>query len=132
LGEPIEKYPYTDGQGNILLYSCRFKPKAFRQCTPDGLTWKVQGIRQVPYHLERLLSSTGLVLIVEGEKDVHAAEAMGYTATTNAGGAGNWTDEHSQYLAGRDAVIISDDDDAGYARNEKVAASLARVGGGAK
>ena len=64
----------------------------FRQRRPDGnggWIWKVAGIRQVPYRFPRVMAAEE-VLIVEGEKDVHTAEALGYTATCNAGGAGKW------------------------------------------
>jgi CHC2 zinc finger len=52
LGEPLEKYPYTDQSGTPLYYNCRFPMpdggKTFRQCKPDGANWSVKGIEPVP------------------------------------------------------------------------------------
>ncbi|WP_156769676.1 toprim domain-containing protein, partial [Nocardia sp. 852002-20019_SCH5090214] len=70
------------------------------------------------------------IYICEGEKDVLTAEAAGLTATTNAGGALSWSDEHAKWLAGAgEVVIVADHDAPGYRRAEKVMDSLAgRVG----
>ncbi len=127
LGAPIETYPYLDENSKPVLYVCRFKPKDFRQCRPDGRNWSIKGIRQVPYHLPQLLSSNSLVLILEGEKDVHTAEKHEFIATTNAGGANSWTDENSRILAGRDVVIISDCDEPGEQRTKTIIQSFKRI-----
>ena len=53
--------------------------------------WSVKGIKRVPYRLPRVLAAVNAgetVYIAEGEKDVHALEAAGVTATCNPSGAG--------------------------------------------
>ena len=68
-----------------------------------------------------------MVLIPEGEKDVDRLIDLGFVATTNAGGAGKWRPEHSEYLRGRRVCIMPDNDDAGERHAEKVARSLAGI-----
>ncbi|QAU06622.1 DNA primsae/helicase [Gordonia phage WilliamBoone] len=53
------------------------------------------------------------IWFAEGEKDVHALERLGLTATTNAGGAANIKNFDLTPLHGKDLVIIRDDDEAG-------------------
>lgn len=68
-----------------------------------------------------------VVWLPEGEKDVEALQALGLTATTNSGGAGNWGEAHAQALAGRDVVVLVDNDDAGRKRGSKLASTLRGV-----
>jgi DNA primase len=56
------------------------------------------------------------VYVVEGEKDVLRLESIGVLATCNAGGAGKWTDEHAATLAGRNVIILPDNDPPGRNR----------------
>ena len=94
----------------------RHDPKNFRQWRPDGKGgWipNLDSVRLVPYRLSRLIEAIGneqMVLVVEGEHDVHTAEALGLVATTNAMGAGKWRDEFDKHFAGADVVIIPDND----------------------
>ena len=50
------------------------------------------------------------VIVVEGEKDVDALQALGFIATCNCGGGGNWTEEELMTLAGHDIVLFADND----------------------
>jgi hypothetical protein len=51
------------------------------------------------------------VLIVEGEKDVATAEALGFTATCAPGGViMGWRSEYDQHFADGDVLIIPDND----------------------
>ena len=45
-------------------------------------------------------------------------------ATCNAGGAGKWTAEHAQYLAGRPVIVLADNDEPGRNHAQQVAATL--------
>jgi hypothetical protein len=105
-----ETYPYTDESGQVIFEVVRFEPKGFQQRRPGGgdrWIWSVRGVRQVPYRLDRIVNAER-VFVVEGEKDVHTLEEWGYTATTNAGGAGKWTPTHANYLKGKEVVVIPD------------------------
>lgn len=110
----VERYDYTDEGGTVLSQVCRFDPKDFRQRQPDGhggWVWSVKGVRHVPYRLPQLLENDDRVIcIVEGEKDVDKLWKIGVPATCNAGGAGKWRDELSEFFRGADVVIIPDRD----------------------
>jgi len=124
----VETYDYTDEDGKLLSQVVRYEPKDFRQRRPNskgGWTWSVKGVRQVPYRLPKVLGA-GRVFIVEGERDVHTLEQLGYVATCNAGGAGKWRDEFARYLAGKDVVILPDNDGPGEVHAQQVNGSLHR------
>ena len=107
----VATYDYRDAGGELVYQAVRYEPKDFHQRRPDGKggwTWSTTDIEPLPYRLPELLASDGLVLIVEGEKDVHALEALGFVSTCNSGGASKWKDTHAKHLAGRDAVVIPD------------------------
>jgi len=126
-----QEFIYRSEDGRPLFRVVRPKGlKDFRQHKADGNGgWlkKLGDARRVPYGLPELVASDGLVLVVEGEKDVHTARKMGYTATTNPMGAGKWRDEFSDYLKGRDVAIIPDKDEAGIEHRDQMANSLAGV-----
>lgn len=64
------------------------------------------------------------VYVCEGEKDVHAAEAVGLAATCSAMGAGKGHLFDWSPLAGRQVVIVADDDEPGRKHAAQVAGLL--------
>jgi len=118
----VATYDYCDSGGELIYQVCRFEPKDFRQRRkprqgdpPDivkgGWVWSVKGLPQVPYRLPQVLENDDRVIcIVEGEKDADRLWKLGVPATTNAGGAGKWSDELSEYFRGADVVVIPDRD----------------------
>ena len=124
----VVTYDYRDEAGDVVFQVVRYDPKDFRQRRPKpggGWDWSVKGVRVVPYHLPQLLAEpTRAVVVVEGEKDVDNLARIGVLATCNAGGAGKWTADHAQYLAGRSVAILPDNDNAGRQHAEQVAALL--------
>lgn len=111
--------------------------KTFLQQRPDGKGGWVNGVknvRVVPYRLPDLVYSTDTVLIVEGEKHCDRLSDLGFVATCNAGGAatgngeGKWKPEHSEFLRGRDVVILPDNDEPGRNHARNVAKSLQEHG----
>jgi hypothetical protein len=138
LGEPrqqariVATYDYVDEAGEVLFQVVRYDPKTFRQRRPDGRgwSWSVKGVRQVPYRLPELLEAIAdgkTVFVVEGEKDADALWRANLPATCNAGGAGKWSAAFAPLFAGADVVILPDNDDAGHAHRDAVAASLRGV-----
>ena len=118
----IEKtYPYRDEEGNVKFVIGRFVDgdgnKTFKvaSCDQNGKLndWGLGGQEPILYNLPELIKSSGMVFIVEGEKDVDRLTEIGLTATTNPFGAGKWRDEFGQYLIDRDVVIIPDNDKVG-------------------
>ena len=126
----VTAYDYTDEKGDLLFQVVRYEPKDFKQRRPDGKGgWlrNLQGVRRVLYRLPEVLKAL-LVLILEGEKDVDNIRGnFKMAATTCPGGAGKWREEYNKALAGKDAVLIPDNDDAGHDHVEKIAKSLKGV-----
>jgi len=118
----VATYDYCDEGGELISQVCRFEPKDFRQRRrpragdkPEdikgGWVWTVKGVRPVPYRLPDVLENDDkVIVIVEGEKDVDRLWKLGVPATCNAGGAGKWRTELSEFFRGADVVIIPDHD----------------------
>jgi RecA-family ATPase len=108
-------YDYTDENGDLLYQVVRFFPKDFRQRQPDGKgdwIWNLEGARRIPYRLPDLLKYPfGTVFVTEGEKDADRLAELDLCSTTVAGG--KWTDKCVQAFAGRDIIVLEDNDDAG-------------------
>ena len=121
----IAKYDYTDAVGVLLYQVLRLEPKGFRQRRPDGnggWIWELDE-RHVPYHWPELLKyPDGTVFICEGEKDADRIASLGHCATCVA--AGKWTEECVTALAGRNVIILEDNDDAGRAKALAAAQAL--------
>jgi GNAT superfamily N-acetyltransferase/5S rRNA maturation endonuclease (ribonuclease M5) len=134
--EIVCTYDYTDADGRLLYQAVRFWPKEFRRRRPDGRggwIWSLKGTRLVLYRLPKVLAAIEageVVYVVEGERDVHAVERAGATATTNLGGAdGTWLPEFSQLLAKTRGIVVADNDPGGYKRAHRLAADIREHGG---
>ena len=131
--EIVATYDYTDSAGQLLFQVVRFAPKDFRQLRPDGRggwEWRLGDVERVLYRLPKVLAAvkTGTpVYVVEGEKDVHALEKAGFTATCNSGGAGKWQSSYSDVLRGAPVVVIADRDEPGLEHAREVAKSLSGI-----
>ncbi|MEU2288051.1 DUF3987 domain-containing protein [Streptomyces sp. NPDC013178] len=133
----VAEYPYADEQGEVLYVVRRLEPgydgerKTFRQFKPDG-TPGVSGIRRVLYRLPEVITQAqagGVVLVVEGEKDVESLAALGVVATCNVGGAGKWHEEYTAALRGAsEVVVVADRDEPGRKHAAAVADSVNRAG----
>lgn len=122
----VGTYDYTDPQGNLVYQVVRYEPKEFRQRRPDdkgGWIWNMEGVSRLPYRIGEVLMQP-TVVITEGEKDADNIRSCGMTATCNVGGAGKWLDAYSEFLKGKDIIVIPDNDDAGKKHAEQVVKSL--------
>ena len=71
----------------------------------SGWRWSLGGTRRVLYRLPKVIEAVSngeVIYVCEGEKDVHALERAGVTATCNPGGAGKWREEYSRVPPRRD------------------------------
>lgn len=133
---PDAVYDYVDNAGSLLFQVCRFSNKRFRQRRsrpdrPDQFVWSLGDTPRVLYRLPLVLEAVAAsrtIYIVEGEKDVHALEQVGVTATCNPGGAGKWRAEYCDTLRGAHVVVVADRDEPGYRHAAEVAEQLRRVG----
>lgn len=123
-------YNYTDIDGTLLFQVCRYEPKTFKQRRPDGNSNGVQkwsydlnGTKRVLYRLPEIVKADE-VLIVEGEKDADTVKRLGLTGTTSPMGAKKWRPEYSDYLKGKDVVLVPDNDNEGREHMAQVGAAL--------
>lgn len=137
------RYDYVDAAGEVRYAVFRYRlpngKKEFSQHPPDGKGgWScgagcMDGVEPLPYRLPGLLASADAgdpVWICEGEKDCDRLAAEGLTATTNHQGSSS-TDRTwpalVPHFAGRDCIVIPDNDPAGRLHAEKVCAFLKPV-----
>ena len=130
-GNPMH-YDYCAADGTLLFQVVRTADKRFTQQRPDGaggVIHNLDGVPRVLYRLPELLASgpETPIYLVEGEKDVNTLRALGLVATTNPGGAGKWRAEYTPCFAGRQVVIVPDNDRAGWEHALAVAKALTPV-----
>jgi hypothetical protein len=109
------------GRRNTIRFKDRLEPE-------DKVDWwpGMEGRPHMLYHMPQLVAAKAgdPIFIVEGEKDADTLTKLGLIATTNSSGAGKWRDDFSQHLAGRDVVILPDNDDVGRDHAAKVLRSV--------
>lgn len=126
-------YDYTDEKGDVVYSICRFEKsedqlkdgesrKTFVHRTPDH---ECLGDKKekLLYNLPAVIKATE-VYVVEGEKDVETLRGFGITATTNSGGASNWDPNLSHWFAGKDVVVLADNDEPGQKHADLVVACI--------
>jgi len=125
-GKLVATYDYTDQHGVLLYQVLRYDPKSFSQRRPDGnggWIWKLGDVQRVPYRWPELLKyPDATAFICEGEKDADRVASRNHCATTVA--HGEWTNDCVQALAGRDVIVLQDNDAAGRKKALKAATVL--------
>ncbi len=111
-------YDYFDENGELLFQCVRYEPKSFSFRRPAGngdWIYDLKNVETVPYKLSEILSSEKAdpIYIAEGEKDADYLDLLGFIATTNPLGAGNWNDEYNKYFKDRIVILIPDNDKKG-------------------
>ena len=121
----VAKYDYCDESGAVLYTKVRFDPKTFGWERPDG-SRTLGDVRRVPYHLPQLMAAKAgeLVWIVEGEKDAENLTAAGASAVTSSK---DWQAEWAGLFAGRNVVVVADNDKAGDKIAKQVEANLGKA-----
>jgi hypothetical protein len=114
-GVLVDTYDYTNENAELLFQVLRYVPKDFKQRRPNGnggYIANLNGVRRVLYRWPELLAHPdATVFVCEGEKDADRVASLGHCATTVA--AGKWTSECVKALAGRDVLVLEDNDKAG-------------------
>ena len=124
-------YHSADGKpfGAVFRFHYGDGEKVFSQATatPSGGWITTAGSALWPLFNLHELPTTGIVTIHEGEKAAIAAEALGLMATTSRGGAKNPGGTDWLPLAGREVVILPDNDESGEKYAVEVASILSRL-----
>ena len=125
----VAEYVYTDEHENVAYKVVRYAPKDFRQAQlkDDVWTWNLTGVERIPYRLPEVIEAIAKerwVFFVEGEKDADMLAAMGFVATTTAGGSGSWQDVLATHFKGAKVVVLPDNDAPGREYALRVATAL--------
>ena len=117
LGNPDHTWKYQNAEGDFIGGVLRWdKPngKEIRQVAKNGDGWSAIAMQEPRplYHLPEL-TEADCVYICEGEKAVDAARSIGLVATTSAGGSGAAKKTDWRALAGKEIIILPDNDEPG-------------------
>jgi hypothetical protein len=130
LGPSDIVYRYETADGAPYLDVVRTPEKRFHQWTPQPDGRFVKGAPPAPrllYNLPALLKDTALpVIIVEGEKKVHALAEVGILATTCVGGSAGVKMADWSPLTGRRIVVWRDNDEPGAKHAQAVEAAITK------
>ena len=137
LGDFVEAYPYESLSGTVQFEVCRYKnPKSFRpRVTLENadVQYSLPQHLRIPYRLPEILWTKRPIIFVEGEKDVDALRANGFTATTTPFGSNSWNkDAFAKYFEDKFVILIPDNDDAGLSFMNLCALDISRAGGSCK
>lgn len=116
-GDAIIAMPYRRADGSTIRTKCR---------TRKGTFWDRDGEGTPLYGQDVLASSTGPVLIVEGESDCHAGWQRGVTVV-GLPGASQWKPDYAALLAGREVIVWQEPDEGGATMAAAISASLPKA-----
>lgn len=130
-------YTYTNADGEAVYYVDRYertdaagnREKTFVQRSPTAEN--IKGVKRVLYNLPAVMKARQ-VFIVEGEKDVETLRRLNIVATTNSGGGKFWQADFNAVFAGKDVVIIPDNDEVGESHAAALLAQLKPIAASVK
>ncbi len=135
-----DKYEYRDRNGNLKKLNIRYNPKDFSQrfamienpdpeAPDDPKQWsrkKLDDFKEPLYHEDKIAKRPGeTIYFCEGEKDADNLAKYGYLTTCHKAGGGVISDTEG-LIAGRDVVIIGDNDPAGEDYAKKARKNLSK------
>jgi len=131
LGKASQKWTYHDADGREVGLVLRFDTpdgKEIRPVSRNGMGWALRAM-QSPRPLYRLSELVGAdrVYVTEGEKAAAAARSIGLTATTSAHGSKSAGKTDWLPLAGKEVVVLPDNDEAGARYADEVAGILSKL-----
>jgi len=131
-GQRSALWTYDDAScepvGVVVRWDLTDGRKEIRPVSRNGEGWFIGGMPEprVLYALTELIESSR-VYVCEGEKAADAVRAIGLTATTSAHGSQSADKADWSPLAGKECVILPDNDPAGAKYADDVAAILAKL-----
>ena len=131
-GPPVGQWAYHDADGKLVALVLRFNgpdgSKEFRPVSLHDGRWFLKGPAMPrPLYGSPDVANAGTVYIAEGEKTADAVRSLGLVAVTSMNGAlsphkTDWTP-----LAGKNVVILPDNDESGQKYAAAVTAILAKL-----
>ncbi len=119
LGEPVGVMVRWDHQGG---------KKDIRPVSRHGDTWQIRGMPHPrPLYALPELPAASRIYVCEGEKAADAVRSIGLAATTSAHGSKGATKADWGSLAGKEVVVLPDNDQPGREYAEAVASILVRL-----
>lgn len=117
----VAVYNYPGG-----VQKLRKSDKSFSWRRPDGKGGWIYNRQGVQHSLYVSGEISGLVAVVEGEKDADSLHRLGWDAVSGEDGAGpgKWRKEYTEQLRGQTVCIFSDNDEVGKAYAQETAAAL--------
>jgi len=128
---PTNHWTYHDDEGEERFVVVRFDPptgKTFRPVRKTPTGWQI-GDPPGPLPLYRLpeITTATRVYVTEGEKAAEAARSIGLVATTSAHGAQSPDKTDWSPLAGKDVVLLPDNDEPGLQYAKAVTTILGQL-----
>jgi hypothetical protein len=128
--EAVYEYtnPSTGKPDMVVIRSKSTEGKTFRQARPVEGGYVFEAPEKLwPLYNRSMVKQADSIVIVEGEKCVHALHDFGIVATTSPGGAKNAGNADWSPLAGKNIILWPDHDVAGKRYIEDVRAILERL-----
>jgi hypothetical protein len=130
-GKRSALWTYHDDQGEPVGLVIRWDRPEGKDIRPVSLHkdgWRIGAVPDPrPLYGLPKLAMAGRVIVVEGEKAAEAARALGFTATTSAGGSQAATKTDWRPLAGKEVWVFPDNDPPGRRYADTVAGILAKL-----
>ena len=129
-GKPATVHEYLDENGvhvgSVIRWQLSPTKKEIRPIGLHADGWRLQAMAEPRPLLDRrtILETAGTAFVVEGEKSFDAASGLGLLATTSSGGSESASKSDWSPLAGREVVILPDNDNPGRKYAADVAAIL--------
>ena len=114
----VARWDRADGSKQILQASLQEHGKWAAKAMPSP---------KLLYRLPEILEATGPIYLVEGEKCVEALRSIGVYATTWPGGSANTSNVDLSNLAGRDVILLADNDKPGQKAMNEITDRLASL-----
>ncbi|MGL5826795.1 MAG: hypothetical protein ACRCYU_18590, partial [Nocardioides sp.] len=138
----VERYPYFDHDGRlvqeVIREECDAEDKRHKQFRQLFVTREGRRVKRKPeefypvlYRAPQVAAAVKAgteVWLLEGEKDVHTAEAQNLIATTNTQGGKSFPADLVDEFTNAQVVVVLDRDDVGWARGVDLHAKLSAVG----
>ena len=128
-GQFVLAYPkYAGDTFRVARYALADGDKTFRPIHRNGGGWSLgDPLGPLPLYRGDTIGDGGPVVIVEGEKCADAAASIGLVAVTSAHGGGAAHKSDWRPLAGREVIILPDNDKTGGKYAREVATILSKL-----